>query len=371
MSSGGRPKYLDISEAIETQLRGGAWTRDKMPSVRGVAEAHGVSIVTASRALQVLRDKGLIRTVERSGCFLAEAAAPAATWALCLHLTPGPMQKATASVSLQGFDAVARREGVRFLDTVFDLRVGASDRDLQRAVKRAAADGVSGVFLMPSRASDELMRMDEAFLRACAVQGLPVVLIERNLRGDARPLELDLSASDDLAGGWACADHLLKRGRKRVAFVTGSPVSTHNERMAGYLLAQHRGGAEPLVLVQPSGGTLKQAYSKLADRLLAAKADGVVCYQDYTAIGLIVELMSRGVRVPRDVALTGFDNLPIGDAFAVGVTTYAFPSEEIARQALVLMRRRIAEPGAKPVRVVTAGELIVRESSGGVDGARA
>ncbi len=66
---------------------------------------------------------------------------------------------------------------------------------------------------------------------------------------------------------------------------------------------------------------------ELADRIVSHAADGVVCYQDYSALGLILELLNRGIRVPSDVAITGFDNLPIGKAYSIGLTTYAFSAE--------------------------------------------
>jgi LacI family transcriptional regulator len=221
---------------------------------------------------------------------------------------------------------------------------------------------------MPARVSDEALRVDEELLAACRAAGLPVVLVERNLRGSGRPLTYDLVGTDDVAGAAALTQHLLDRGRKRVAVVVASPVDTHDRRVAGYLSTLHgvgRGRLKALVLHERTDVPRKAAYARLADELLKARADGAVCYSDYTAIGLVLELFARGVRVPRDVALTGFDDLPLGNQFAVGISTYALPAEEMARQALRLMRARAHTPDAPPVRVVVPGKVIVRESTGG------
>ncbi len=367
------PKYLAISREIEARIREGHWEAGMVLSARGIAEEHGVSVVTASRALQVLRDKGMIRTVERIGSYLSPAAGapgPVQRWALCFRVTPGPWHQATLSITQTGFQEMARRE--RFvLDTeAFEGNGSITATELRRRARRAADSGVSGVFFLPSRLSDETAAEDESILEACRAAGLPVVLIERNLRGHDRPLEHDLVSTDDVDGGARCTRHLLERGRRRIAFVAGSPTSSHDGRLAGYLGALFRASAgagidaEPLVLVQPSGVPFKAAYQQLADRVLANRADGVVCFQDYTAIGLILELLTRGTRVPQDVALTGFDDLPFGDSFALGVTTYATPAEMIAEEALRAMRRRIDDPSAPPIKVLVPGRLIVRESSG-------
>ena len=118
-----------------------------------------------------------------------------------------------------------------------------------------------------------------------------------------------------------------------------------------------------MVLDQPSGLASKKSYEELAEQILVQGADGVVCYQDYTALGLILELLNRGVRVPSDVAITGFDNLPIGKAYSIGVTTYAFSAESVrgtprGSSGRVRGQRRASREGPDP------GELIVRESSG-------
>jgi LacI family transcriptional regulator len=366
------PKYLEVSAALEEQVRGGRWDGGKMPSVRGIAQLHGVSVVTASRAVQVLRDKGLIQTIERAGCFRVPAPT-ADRWALVLRLTPGPWQKATLGMTRVGFDALARREPMHLEADLFPLTPEMAERDILPLVRRAKELGVRGAFLLPSRCSDEEMRLDERFLACCDLERLPVVLLERNLRGHNRPLDRDLVAVDDVDGAARCTRHLFDLGRKRVAIVVASPTSSHNDRVAGYLYALHaaqqttRKGVErkPIVLYQSNDLPSREAYAKLADQMRKQEVDGVVCYQDYTAMGLIVELLARGLAVPDDVAVVGFDDLPIGTTFTVGVTTYAFPSEGIAEQAVRLMRERLRDPDRMPTKVVVPGRLIVRESSVG------
>jgi LacI family transcriptional regulator len=375
----GNPKYLEVAAAIEGQIRTGKWDGGKMPSVRGVALQNKVSVVTASRALQVLRDRGLIQTNSRSGSYRTPPPT-ADRWALVIRVTPGPWQMATAEISRAGFAALARRDPMHLEPDLFPLAPEMDDRDVLALVRRAREYGVRGAFLLPSRDSDEEMRLDERFLACCRAEGLPVVLVERNLRGHNRTLECDLVAVDDLDGAARCTRHLLELGRKRVAVVVASPTSSHNDRVAGYLYALHASAQhsgqhsarkhpeqKPLVLYQNSDLPSREAYARLADQIHKLGIDGVVCYQDYTAMGIILELMTRKLCVPEDVAVVGFDDLPIGNSFTIGVTSYAYPAEGMAEQAVRLMRERLKDPGRAPIKVVVPGRLIVRASSAGDD----
>jgi LacI family transcriptional regulator len=82
-------------------------------------------------------------------------------------------------------------------------------------------------------------------------------------------------------------------------------------------------------------------------------------------MGIIVELLTRGLRVPEDVAVVGFDDLPIGNSFTIGVTSYAYPAEGMAEQAVRLLRERRQDPTRPPIKVVVPGRLIVRASTAG------
>lgn len=367
------PKYVEVADALETQIRAGKWDGGKMPSVRGIAEQHAISVVTASRAIQILRDKGLIQTVQRSGCYRVPPPS-AERWALVIRTAPGPWAKATMSLLRVGFEGLARREPMHLEPDLLVPPPGAPEADLRARARKAREAGVGGAFVLPSRHSEEEMRLDERLLAACAAEGLPVVLLERNLRGHNRELAHDLVAVDDLDGTARATRHLLELGRRKTALVVASPTSSHNDRVAGYLYALHAANHEaqkrapelrPTVLYQSTDLPTREAYAQLADQVRKQRLDGVVCFQDYTAMGLIMELLARGLRVPDDVAVTGCDDLPIGDLFAVGITTYAYPSELMAEQAVRLMRERKKDPTRPPLKVVVPGRLIVRASTAG------
>lgn len=363
-------KYLRVAARIEAELRTGAWEGGKMPSVRGIATQYGVSVVTASRALQVLRDKGLIQTIERSGCYRIPPPT-ADRWAVCLRLTPGTALRETLSVAQAGFLAIARRAPMHLAFDAFEVTTKLTVEEARAAAAKGVADGLKGVFLLPSRVSAEEAAADAAFMDGCQQANLPVVLIERGVRGQHVPVH-DLVAIDDVAAAREGVEHLYATGRRRVGIVVASPTTSHNDRVAGYLHAVYdaqfsvfarKPAPVPVVLRQPTDLPTREAYSAVADEIVKLKLDGLVCYQDYSAIGVIVELLQRRVRVPKDVGVIGFDNLPIAAEFSIPLTTFEYPGEAMADSALRLMRYRLENPDRPPVKVVVPSKLIVRAST--------
>jgi LacI family transcriptional regulator len=366
-TNGDSPKYVQIAALLATRIRAGEWD-EKVPTVREIATNYEVSSFTASRALHLLRDQGLVVTKDRSGCYVAPeipaVETATARWGLVLRVSPGPWREASEAVVRVGFDRLPGASG-SFERFALEPPPEATKAAVEQSVRSVVEAGVEGVFLLPSRVSDESRRIDEWFLAGCRKAGVPVVLLDRNLRGEDRALEYDLITSDHFDGGLRCTEHLLGQGRRKVACVVASPTSSHNDRLAGYLYALHKSGGVhvPVVLHVPEDLDARETYPWLVAELRRAGADGVICYQDYTAFGLILELFRGGVNVPRDIGVVGCDDVPLGNSFSLGVTTYAYPSEGIARAALRAMANRIAHPDDPPLKLVLSGRLIVRESS--------
>jgi LacI family transcriptional regulator len=377
MPTSSRGKFRTLVIELEGMIQAGKLqANDKMPSVRAIAEQYGVALATAARALEVLNGKGVIRAHDRSGVYLvadhSRSVYPSHHWAVCLRITPGPWQQGSLSVVREGFVDLGRTPGVHLLFDAIPSDLDLPEQTLKQLVRRIRQAGITGLFFLPSRINDTLMRQDERLLTVCRDQEMPVVLIERNLRGDARPLEWDLVCPDDFDGGYRCAMHLFETGRQKLAFVRGGPTSSHNDMMAGFLAAhvhaRQRGLVPetppfPLILEYLEGSASKDGYKSLSRQIRRSGVDGVVCYQDRIVIGLALELLAHGVAVPADVALTGFDDQPIGSEFSLGVTTYPFPSQSLAARAFQVMRARIEAPTAPPVKVLVSSRLIIRESS--------
>ncbi len=360
------PKYQRVADAIEGEIRGGKWDGGKMPSVREVASAHRVSIVTASRAIQVIRDKGLIRTVERAGTFRMPAPT-ADTFALMIRVTHGVLAGEVFSAVRHGFERFARRSPMHLVSDAFQLAAGMTPADATAAAGAAVASGIDGVFLLPSRASAAEAALEATFLDGCRAAGLPVVLIERNLRGRDE-LEHDLVALDDVGVTAACTRHLIALGRKRIGIAVASPTSSHRHRVAGYLLGlqaarKRAGDLPPVVLHTPEEHPTPRVGEFLADEVVAKQLDAIVCYHDYIALSVMVELLRRGRRVPADVAIIGFENLQAASVAALGLTTCEYPGEAMAEHAVRLLHERRAAPDRPPVTVVVPTRLIVRGST--------
>ncbi len=204
----------------------------------------------------------------------------------------------------------------------------------------------------------------EPWLQRLRGRGIPVVLVDAI--DDTG--ELPSVSFDDVAGGRLAAEHLLASGRRRLAFVGArEDVRQVRERLQGARLAvadHPEATLEPIWTERTTSDRGVAFGEQLAARSPADRPDGLVISNDHLAIGLVHGLISRGVRVPEDVAVVGYDDIEFAAIAGVPLTSVRQPAREMGRTAAEMLLARIGgTAGVDLGNVVYRPELIVRAST--------
>jgi DNA-binding LacI/PurR family transcriptional regulator len=175
---------------------------------------------------------------------------------------------------------------------------------------------------------------------------------------------------DNVLAAREATEHLIGLGRRRIAAIgdqSRSDLGTAPLRLAGYKQALERAGIPfDRSLVMPAASYHRADGAEAMERLLDLEEppDAVFCFTDLLALGALRTLLRRGVSVPEQIAIAGFDDIEDGRFATPSLTTIAPDKDELARVAVDLLASRIAgEPQAPPREVQAAHRLVVREST--------
>jgi LacI family transcriptional regulator len=210
----------------------------------------------------------------------------------------------------------------------------------------------------------------EAALRAFVKQRprVPVIVIEREY---AVPQVSTLLADSEL-GAFTATMHLAERGCRRIAMITGPSTGAGSatygrvQRYEGYKRALRACGQplDPDLVVE---GNFRYESGRAAMRRLLAlqrRPDAVFSANDMMAVGAMSAIRDAGARVPDDVALVGFDDVPITTLMQPALTTMAMPLREFGESAARLLEQQLVLGGEhSPVRMAFSADLVVRASS--------
>jgi LacI family transcriptional regulator len=192
--------------------------------------------------------------------------------------------------------------------------------------------------------------------------GIPVVLVDSGAGSHHRCS----GGVYDVLGGRRAGEHLRVLGHRRIAFI-GGPFSIRlvADRHTGFTAALEAG--PDIRLITTSNLTVaagREAGQKIADLSLGRRPTAVFCANDLLALGVLQELTSHGVRVPRDVAIVGYDDIEFAEAAAVPLSSVRQPREQLGRAATQLLLEEVNEPESHEHRhVVFRPDLVVRRSS--------
>lgn len=251
----------------------------------------------------------------------------------------------------------------------FTLLLGDTHEDPQcdeQVVAALRARRVDGLLLAPSAGSS-------ATLDRLAVSGIPTVLVDRC--PDPR---FDAVCSENVAPMADLVAHLGAAGHRRIALVSGREgLTTTLERISGYRLGLQRCGltADPALMVR-GGSDTETTFVAVAALLDAAKPPtAIVAANNTMVIATMRVLRERGLRVPEDVAVVGFDDFEWADVFSPRLTTIAQDYSTMGRLTVDRLLARIQHRGTEPQTYRVPATVMHRDSCGcgslRVGGARA
>jgi LacI family transcriptional regulator len=248
---------------------------------------------------------------------------------------------------IRGIDLAARREG-------YHLLVSGSHSDAKEMVEvldtmRGRVDGL--VVMAP-----DVRPGSPAWDR----DSLPLVLL--NSASDAH----DVITIDNYGGARMMMDHLQSLGHTRIAFIGGPPHNNDaRERLRGYRQAMRR--ISSAVRLELPGDFTEESGHAAAERVLAesVRPTAIFAANDAMAVGALAALAAAGVQVPREIAVSGFDDIPIARYVTPPLTTVRVDIAEMGRRAFSLLRESLGGArGAQPRNECITTTLVVRGSCG-------
>jgi DNA-binding LacI/PurR family transcriptional regulator len=332
---------------------------DRQPSLHDIAAAADVSVSTVSRYLagQLALKPATETRVQEAISRLGYSRAPKSTKER--RTRNGVIGLIVPQVGNTYFgriaDAVvkvAERQGLSVLicSTLSHARKQLDYVDL------LVSQDVSGIIYAGQYSSNRS-------LANVIANGRPVVVIDEALT-TAPPVDSVLV--DDYAGAYQATTYLTNLGHRRIALVTG-PVGLNSvqERTRGYTDALRKAGLDIEDQLVLRGSFNEEFGVSVMSHLLAAEESptAVFAASDTIALGILTAARSLGVRVPEDLSVVGFDDVPDAAVVTPALTTLRTPIDRMAGAAVELLTNRIDDPGRPVTNSITGVALIERESA--------
>ncbi|HEY4383827.1 MAG TPA: substrate-binding domain-containing protein, partial [Ktedonobacteraceae bacterium] len=221
-----------------------------------------------------------------------------------------------------------------------------------RYIEVLASAPVAGVIIVP--VYERMKALD--LLRERQV---PIVVVDQNIRDPS----IDTVRIDNVLAAKEAANHLLAQGYRRIGIITGhKTAATANERLQGYRQALREAGLSEDAALEYRGSFTEETGERSTCLLLDQHIDALLATNNMITVGAVRALYARQKRIPEDVALVGFDEVPWAPDF-ISITTITQPAYELGRTSALRLIQRLRQPDAPRHEIVLPHKLIVRRSS--------
>jgi LacI family transcriptional regulator len=199
-----------------------------------------------------------------------------------------------------------------------------------------------------------------------AAERVPLVQLDRSVDDDTR----DFVGVDDADGIRQLVEHMRALGRHDIAYIGGDRSNWSGAQRHTAFLESTNGHRHDLYPERVHLASFSEPWGReAAERLLTSPTppDGIVCGNDLIALGVMTAATRLGIRVPQDLAVSGYDDISMAQLSQPPLTTVRQPISELTTQATNLLLARINEPERQPNRIFLATQLVIRGSTNPAD----
>lgn len=351
------PLYQQICESLSHEIVSkGLRPHDFFTTSEEICQRFETSRITAQRVIMELVKSGVIYAKRGCGAYIAEPVRSTQS-RLVSVLFSHIYKEGALPLIVHGAETSAREHGYGLLmaNNLGDLAV------CRQCVEQMLEQNVAGVLYdIPSTESPE--GSFEEVVHQFEARGIPVVLVQKRFMRETLPTAYVVS--DNYGGSFKAVEHLCQLGHRRIAGIFETSSTGALERLEGYRGAVLKYGADYHPDYAQTLSRLDECQP-LVEKLLAMTPPptAIFCCHDLVAREVMQLLHGRGLRVPQDVALIGFDDLPFSRYLNPPLSTVRQPLEEIGREAMRILLGRINGDFNDRPQVRMETELVVRAST--------
>lgn len=358
MSDSGKSKYYALMEHLkESIISGRIKPGEKLPSENELSNRYSLSRHTVRKALSILAQEGYVEAFHGKGTFCSEK---------MRHTRKSKnIAVVTTYISdyifprlIQGMDNVLSEAGY----SIILKNTGNSRQKEAKCLDELLQKDIDGLIIEPSKS--QLVCRNEHLYRSLEEYAIPYIFIQGIYEEmKDRPHIL----MDDEKGGYLVTRYLVEQGHRRIVGIFKADDIQGLERHKGYVRALQEGGLayDPNNVIWFHTEDRKQKPAAAAEMMVngGCLPEGIVCYNDQIAAAVMDVLERKGVRIPEDISVTGYDNSLYAQKGS-GITTIAHPQERLGAMAAELILEKIngvPEAESKVERLIQP-ELIIRGS---------
>lgn len=329
--------------------------------MKDVAREGGVSINTVSRALNDKPDvnentkKRILEIADRLNYvpnFLAKGLVTKNTKTIGVIVSDNA--NPFFARIIKGTEDFARSKGYNIILCNTDERYEREEEAI-RLLREKRVDGLVITLTPAQKKRTDILELKRS--------GVPFILLNRHMDD----IMTDYVINDNVYGAYLAVSHLVKSGHKRVGYISGpSQISSVRERLEGYKKVLFENNIEfDNLLVKESNLKMEDGYRLIKEFLeLENRPTAVFTYSDILAIGALKALKEARLKVPKDMALVGYDDIEFSAFLEVPLTTVHQPRYRIGEEGAKILINRIEKKDSEGLQqIVLKPELVIRESA--------